>query len=334
MKTIFKILTLAVILSTFISCKDDDKDAFIVRGDTTASIDKDGGAIFIPVSTTVAYSVTSSESWCTISDKNAIGFYINVGFNELVKTRSSNITVQTPGFDPVTIVVTQGAGVPYLNIDENQKNKIFEKDGGTLTVALNSNLDYTVTPADGWCEVLDITKDGFKIRAGANGNVKRSTTVTIKADGIADIVIKVAQSGGNLLLNSDFSDSFTHWTMSGTPNTFEITNYKIDGVDAKTVSRTWAVRLTDFEARLVQKVTGIPDGAYTLSCKAGGGAYDFDLIFIDKNGVETRKSIPLGSMADYSMDVEVVGGECSVGFRVQGYSNVGLYWNTTYFRFE
>ncbi|MDR1370436.1 MAG: hypothetical protein LBJ72_10005 [Dysgonamonadaceae bacterium] len=334
MKTIFKIITLILVLNTSIACEDDDKDQFIVKGDTTVSIDKDGGAIFIPVSTTVAYSVASSEPWCTISDKNAIGFYINIGLNELVKPRTSNISIQSPEFDPVTVVLTQGAGVPFLNMEEGQKNKIFEKTGGTLTVALNTNLDYTVIPADEWCEVTDITKDGFKITTGENGAVKRITSLVVKADGIADIVIKITQSGGNLLLNGDFSDTFNHWTASGTPNTFEITNYTINGVSAKTVSRTWAVRLSDFEARLTQEVTGIPDGTYTLSCKATGAANDFDLIFIDKDGVESRKSILLGGMADYSMDVEVVGGKCSVGFRVQGYKDVGLWWNTTYFRFE
>ncbi|GAB6007798.1 BACON domain-containing protein [Dysgonomonas reticulitermitis] len=335
MKTIFNISIFAAILCLFISCKDDDpSDAFIVRGEKEVSISKDGGTISIPISTTVAYSVTPSDPWCTISGKNAIGFDIIVEFNESIEPRSTNIVVAAPDFDPVTVVVTQEKGIPFFNIEENQKNKVFDKTGGTLTVAFSSNLDYTVTAVDDWCEISDKTKNSFKITAEENSSVKRSTTLTIKANGVPDIIIKVAQSGDNILKNGNFVDGFTHWTMSGTPNTFEITNYTINGASAKTVSRTWAVRLSDFEARLVQEVTGIPDGTYTLSCKATGAANDFDLIFIDKDGVETRKSVALAGMGDYSMDVNVVGGKCSVGFRVKGYKDVGLWWNTTYFRFE
>ncbi|MDR1091380.1 MAG: hypothetical protein LBL79_09915 [Prevotella sp.] len=333
MKTIFNISVFAAILCLFISCKDDDpSDAFIVRGENEVSISKDGGTISIPISTTVAYSVTPADPWCTVSGKNAIGFDIIVEFNESVEPRSTNIVVAAPDFDPVTIVVTQDKGVPFFNIEDGQKRKSFAKEGGAQTVTFNTNLEYTIEPGSGsFCTISEKGKNGFKITTPVNDDVKRNETLTIKPAGLPDINILVTQSGGAVILkNGDFTSGMDNWVASGTPNTFEVTTYGA----FKTVSRTWAVRLTDFEARLIQEVTGISDGTYVLSADVSGGANDLHLIFIDKDGIESMQEVKLGGMSTFSMPVEVVGGECSVGFRVKGYKDVGLYWNITNFKLE
>jgi hypothetical protein len=332
MKTIFKIFIFTAILSLFISCKEDDSEAFIFRGEKAMTISKDGGIISVPVSTTVAYSVTPVDPWCTISGKNAIGFDIVVEFNESVQQRSTNIVVAASGFEPVTVIVTQERGIPFFNMDDNQKRKSFAKEGNSQTITFNTNVDYTVESGENpFCSISEKGKNGFKITVSENQGVKRAETLTVKPEGFPDIKVVVTQSGGAVILkNGDFTAGMDNWTATGTPNTFEVTTYGA----LKTASRTWAVRLTDFEARLVQKVTGIPDGAYELSADVAGGANDLHLIFIDKDGNESRQEVKLGGMSTQVMPVEVVGGECTVGFRVQGYKDVGLYWNVTNFKLE
>jgi hypothetical protein len=58
------------------------------------------------------------------------------------------------------------------------------------------------------------------------------------------------------------------------------------------------------------------------------------LCIIDKDGVETRKKIEIGAVAIHTMEVNITGGQCSVGFHVKKYRDISLWWNTTNFILE
>lgn len=76
-----------------------------------------------------------------------------------------------------------------------------------------------------------------------------------------------------------------------------------------------------FEGRVTQKLTNLTDGVYILSCQAAGypgnsaatdGVY---FIVIDKNGNETQQkmTLPGGGWKENSMQINVTGGECTIG---------------------
>ncbi|NDV81903.1 BACON domain-containing protein [Bacteroides sp. 51] len=330
MKTIFNISIFIAILSLFSSCNDDDSsDAFIVMGERTVTINKDGGNISIPVSTTVAYSVTPVDPWCTISGKNAIGFDIVVEFNESVQQRSTDVVIAAPGFDPVTIVVTQDKGVPFFTIEDAQKKKSFIKEGETHTVTFKTNADYTATSSEEWLSVGNITSTSFKLTAEDNTSPgARTAKVTVKSEGIPDVIIEITQEGPPptwKLENGWFTDGWGNWEVTGYEDMFILTSDaympdKVLGVPtptgAKYITRA-NLGQTPTEGRVLQTITEIPDGNYILYCRFAGSSLnasdELSLIAV-VNGTETKQRITAtSSWQQHSMPITVSGGTCKVG---------------------
>ncbi len=333
-----------------------DKDSglsekvFQVDSEQSLSVGKNGDEIFIPVISTDNYIPMSSEPWCTIGEKTEDGFFFSVNTNTLATTRTVDIVIAAVGFPFYVIKVTQEQGDPNFSIADAELNKTFSQDGGELYVALTTNVEYTVDlPADTWCSVSDITPEGFKLTASSNGDTQRRTSITVRPEGdFPAVTIFVKQSGDPILKNAFFTDGkMESWTASGTSGLFGLATdaYIAEGSPAGAYYIKNNIQASEgFEGRVIQKLSNLTDGIYILSCQAAGypGASAATdgvwLVAVDKDGVETQQkmTLPGGGWKENSMQVEVKGGECTVGIYVKavGGASSTMSFKVMNFKFE
>jgi hypothetical protein len=329
----------ALICAMFACTVDDEKAAiFTIDGPKSFSVGKDGGLQSVPVNTTVDYAVTSSERWCTIVNKKTIGFKIAVALNETIVQRTATITVETPGFSSITLTVTQEEGVSFLTLPEDQRIKSFEQAGGEQTVMIGSNVEYTATSLESWCEVIEKNATNFKIMVTPNDGFKRETNVIVAAPGFPSATVTVLQAGGPILKNASLADDFAYWTVSGTPDLFAFNIWKPDAVPGKSLQRKDSFWGQSYEGRFTQTITGLPNGLYEFSCYVVGGGTDEELsmITIDKHNVETKMRVDSwpGDWVLYTMPVTVTEGECTVGIYTRGGTVSPIWFNVAGFNFE
>ena len=330
MKLKISIYTLLVVL--FAACSSEEpKDDKVFKVDfaQTKSVGSMGETFDVPVTSTESYVPMASEpSWCAI-ETHAEGFKVTVLPNNLASERTFDLVVTAVGFTPYKITITQDAGSPGFNIEIEERSKTFSQEGGSMMVLVNGNVEYTVESSESWCAVSDISAQGFKITAPVNGIAPRTAVLQVKpAGGFANVTINVKQSGMTIIKNPSFvGGKLDNWTTSGTENLFTMAtdSYIVPNSPegAHYVTKDFAATPdVAYEGRLIQHITDIPDGKYTLSCQFAGYMKDAEgvyLIFIDKNGTETKKlaAIPGGSWKLTELSCDVTGGECSVGLYVK-----------------
>ncbi len=326
LKTIFYI-SLTILLASCTSEPEINK-VFEVNFEQTKNIGNGGETFFVPVVSTDNYVPMSSKSeWCTVGEKTNEGFSFTVLPNTLSTDRTFDIVVAAVGFPFYKVTITQAAGDPNFSVEIEERSKTFAQSGGNLQVVVSGNVEYTVESSQEWCTVSNITMTGFKITAPANTGIsQRIATLLIKPTlGFPNVTINVKQAGQAILLNGSFvNGSMNSWTTSGTNGLFSLGTDQYIAPNSPTgayYAKNNISATTGFEGRLIQKLTNIPDGNYTLSCQVAGypgnspatdGLY---LIVINKNGEESQSKItlPSGGWKANSFSFAVTGGECSVG---------------------
>lgn len=340
MKKFFKFSIIIALTYAMTACSADDKNTaiFTINGPKSFSVGKDGGIQSVPVNTTVDYTVTSSERWCAIVDKKTIGFKISVALNETIVPRTANIIVETPGFQSITLAVTQDEGVPFLTVAEDQRIKSFEQVGGEQTVIVSTNVEYTATSSVSWCTIAGKIANSFTVVAAPNDGYKREATIEVSALGFPSVTITVRQAGGQILKNASLADDFAYWETSGTSNLFSFNAWKPDFLLGKSLQRVDSFWGQFYEGRFTQKITDLPNGTYEFSCYVvgGGSGEELSMITIDKSGTETRKRVDSwpGDWVLYAMPVTVTDGECTVGIYAKGGAVDPIWFNVAGFNLQ
>lgn len=154
-------------------------------------------------------SVALSPSVGSISGKVWTGASTSVVFTCTANSRITKIKV-TYG-NPVA--------APYLTVTPSEPSEI-SADGGTVSFSVDTNVDsWTATSSDDTnFTVSEKTADSFKVVISANASTTstRSATVTLKADGVDDVVINLSQAKAagdeptsTVILYEEFDNSST-----------------------------------------------------------------------------------------------------------------------------
>ena len=163
------LLLLAVIGMTFTACTEGgglgEENNGNPNGQPTHSltvsltdidVDCKGGTKTIEIVSTCSWAAKSSEdwSWMQISSNGGRAgmstVTLTISKNSALEERRATITIcNTTHNLEQTIEVVQGANKPYITLDRRNINA--NPDGETVTVAVNSNVDYTVTSTADWC---------------------------------------------------------------------------------------------------------------------------------------------------------------------------------------
>ena len=112
---------------------------------------------------------TDNDDWyalSALSGSRSELLTITVNENETVEERNTTLIFGTGGIEFATVGIRQEAGPPFINLDKNMLN--FEYAGGSQTIEISSNYNWTISDTPSW--IIVSTQSG-------EGN----TTVTVTA---------------------------------------------------------------------------------------------------------------------------------------------------------
>ena len=151
-------------------------------------------------------------------------------------------------------------------------------------------------------------------------------TVSGTIEGISkDITANISIANKiNLVQNSDFeNEKLDGWNVEGTKDAVNITWNQGD-TRGKCAMHYWSEG--QFSTIIFQRLTGLKDGRYTMSCWAqGSGAASSYKMFANSNGVEKTVDIKDDGWSRWHQviikDIEVKNGEAQIGFAINGSSD-------------
>ena len=192
--------------ATFAACSDD-KDtgsgpSVSVTGltvsESTLSVAKDGGQLSFGVQSPVQPTVTSDQSWCTvtvgtISQKLKVT-PVTVSVDALgaseISDRTANLTV-TAGAQTQTVTITQRAGD---RIVVSPATVTVPAAGGNFKVNVTANGTYTVSIDQGWLTQA-VGYDTPVFTAAPNGLGARTATITFTLNKEVATVVVTQEAG-------------------------------------------------------------------------------------------------------------------------------------------
>ena len=173
-----------------------DEAEVLVVSEESVSMNSKGGKVEIEVNSFCSWKATSTEDWSWITPsvkkggKDRTDFKLTLAENTTVKARAATITIANDLYGVSRdISISQEAGAPY--IDLSQKTIDSDADGLDIDIAVESNIDYTISSSADWCKV--------STSAGASGNQKFTITVEKSVTTAArTATVKVASSKHNI----------------------------------------------------------------------------------------------------------------------------------------
>lgn len=211
-----KIMTVIVAFATIIAfsnCSGGDDDGggsssgkFVVST-TAMSFTNNGGTTTLSVQSDDKPTVTSSASWLTATfkakgslvyafDVTAAAYAGNSSDMSGYDDRTATLTV-TQGSNTATVTVTQTP--EYGIFVTSDKNVSVGADGGTVTVNLKANSDFTITPSANWIidnsSRLAMTSYTRTFTISANYSDARTGTISFSLGGKTESVT-IAQAKG------------------------------------------------------------------------------------------------------------------------------------------
>jgi Viral BACON domain/Secretion system C-terminal sorting domain/Putative binding domain, N-terminal len=218
------------------------------------------GTQAITVTSNSNYTVSSNQAWLTVSAANGQGnttITLTKAVNNTTASRTAIVTFVCAGVPNRTVTVTQAA--PTLTRNPTSWAAPFA--GGTQTVSITSNTDWTVSSDQTWLtsNILSGTANGSIIlTAAANPSTtsSRSATISIAAPGLTARTVNVTQPKANTLTLSP-----TTWTTSSTAKNTTIT---------VTSNATWTIS-ESISWLTLNKTSASNNGTFTMTITANTG---------------------------------------------------------------
>ncbi|MCK8621049.1 BACON domain-containing protein [Prevotella sp. E13-27] len=165
---------------------------------------REGGKQDIQLLSNTDWIITSSDSWCKLSQNRGQGDYLITVFvdkNTLTTQRSTTLSITWDQEEKIIEVTQERGEEPRLSFSP-QIIEPFPYQGGIYTIEVSSNTDWTVESNQEWCHIDSptetITGDGnIKIIVDENplGSAQRDAILTIKSNA-GDKQIYVHQEKG------------------------------------------------------------------------------------------------------------------------------------------
>lgn len=119
-------------------------DLPVIVTPTAITVDYRGGDYMVSVNSPTSFTVSTSESWTSKAVENESMFTIHIDENQGFD-RTMNINITTNG-STYTVVVNQGSRYSdNYTLDYAPQNIVFDASGGTMTVTIRSDSDWTIT---------------------------------------------------------------------------------------------------------------------------------------------------------------------------------------------
>jgi hypothetical protein len=139
----------------------------------------------IAITSNLAWTATSSETWCSVSPASGNGsgvLTITIAENTTVEARTATVTVSA-GDLTQTVAVAQSGATPVLSVDTTKIDAV--ATATAYAIKITSNLAWTVTSNETWCSILPTSGKGdstLTVNVAENTAIEtRTATVTITA---------------------------------------------------------------------------------------------------------------------------------------------------------
>ncbi len=154
------------------------------------------GSTQFTVSTTVAWTAVSDQTWCTVTPAGTGNGTISANYtqNSTASQRIANVTVTVAGISPVTVTVTQSASAPTLAVSPPNQN--VTSPAGSTQFTVTTSAAWTAVSDQTWCTVTPAGTGNGTITANYLANTttsQRIANVTVTIPGIAPVVVTVTQ---------------------------------------------------------------------------------------------------------------------------------------------
>lgn len=204
-------------------------------------LDCTAGSEVLMLTTGCSWSISSSQSWCTISPASGTGnknVVVTCTANNTASSRYATLSITVPGCTPRLVNVTQPpCGVCTLNV--NPLNQNVPKAGGSRSFAVNSvgSCTWTATSDQAWCSVSPASGTGDKIITAtctASAVPLRTANISVTIPGSPGLTrtVTVTQSEGCCPPPEHFNVAWSI-TANDTMNVF-VLKATLDGINLET----------------------------------------------------------------------------------------------------
>ena len=162
------------------------------------------GSTQFTVTTTVAWTAVSNQTWCTVTPSGAGNGYIIANYtdNTTGSQRIANVTVTAAGISPVTVTVTQSPIAPTLSVSPPNQN--VTSPAGSTQFTVTTTVAWTAVSNQTWCTVTPSGTGNGNIIANYTDNTTGSqciANVSVTAAVISAVTFTVTQCPSALTLS-------------------------------------------------------------------------------------------------------------------------------------
>ena len=179
--------------------------ALFVSATNLSIASESGSTATFNISSNVSWSVTSDQTWVTVSPVSGKGndtISITVEENPLAVERTAVVTVSSPGIASKTVQITQITGPATLSVTPSGLS--LSADTGTVTINVVSNINWMVSSNQTWLTATPSSGVGdgiVTLIAEENQTVtERKATITVSANNAASQTVTVTQAAGEATL--------------------------------------------------------------------------------------------------------------------------------------
>ena len=321
------------VLKTIVIVQQGEAETFDLGQKTSFSIDEKGGEVKIKVSTNLEYTVdipTDVQAWLSLADTRAVRtetLVFTILPNNTLFERESLVTISVSNGKQYTLKFTQKAMPLIFTIDKDFA--MFDKNGGSVEVAVTSNVEYDVLIGDAakaWLSYVKTSEDEtdtllFSVPAMSEGSIRTAEVEFVDMSGNNLATMNIEQ-------NSSYMVAYT--TNDGKP----VDIYKTEGFGATYLGNNFKSDHNGGWLLFDAPITAIPAQAFALCT---------NLTSIDiPNGVTSIGSSAFSgcsAMQEITIpeSVTAVGTDAFVNCTGKAFINCNIdttLWNYTDFSFE
>jgi hypothetical protein len=156
------------------------------------------GTTTFTVTSTVNWTSTSDQTWCTLTPSGTGNGTISANYleNTSLAARIATITVSASGLSSQTVTITQAGAGPTLSL--NPSNQNVTAPAGTTSFTVTSNSSWTASSGASWCTVTPTGTGNGTITANYLENTSvdlRVAIITVSVSGLPAHTVTVTQSG-------------------------------------------------------------------------------------------------------------------------------------------
>ncbi len=181
-------------MSKTVTVTQDAADKSLTATPETLSFVAAGENKPLAITSNIAFTLISSETWCKLSTTNGsnnASITVTADPNANAAVRTATITISGTGIGDRTVSVSQAAAPGTLSLSvaslEFSANKVAKDGKNTVTVTSNGAWDVVGDSANPWC---NITKSGntitVEVTTENTGTTNRTATITVKTADNAD----------------------------------------------------------------------------------------------------------------------------------------------------